>query len=267
MLAAAQEHIRTFSVHGAEVSFATLGPPADQAPLQVVWAHGWGQDHRFFVDVARGLDGLGAHTLLDLPGFGRSPPPPGIWGTEDYADAIADWLKTLPRRPRVWVGHSFGCRVGLQLAARHPDAVDGLFLVAAAGLPRTRSAPERLHLALRVAVFKLLKSLSRLGLDAPALRQRLGSADYRNAGPMRPIFVKVVREDLSEVARAVRCPVTLVYGALDTETPPEIGERLAALIPGAQLVLLPRLDHYSILTAGSHQLQYQLRQFAGRLAP
>jgi pimeloyl-ACP methyl ester carboxylesterase len=65
----------------------------------------------------------------------------------------------------------------------------------------------------------------------------------------------------------VRCPVQLVYGALDNETPSEIGERLAKLIPDANLVVLPRFDHYTVLTAGAHQVQHQLEQFANRLNP
>jgi len=257
----------TFVSHGAATSYATLGPTLDRARLHLVWAHGWGQDHRFLLGVARALEGLGAHTLLDFPGFGQSPPPPAAWGTADYADAVADWLATLPRRRRIWIGHSFGCRVGLQLAARHPDALDGLVLVAAAGLPRTRSLVARTRIAAKVGLFKLLKPLSRAGIEVPALRNRLGSEDYRRAGPMRPVLVKVVREDLSDVARAVRCPVLLLHGELDTETPPEIGERLAALIEGAQLHVLPRLDHYTILTAGSHQVAYQLQNFIARTAP
>jgi pimeloyl-ACP methyl ester carboxylesterase len=270
MMLAAADHtqgMRSVGVRDATIHYLALGAPLEDAPRHFMWAHGWGQDHRFFLPVAQPVEALGAHALLDFPGFGRSPPPPGPWGTADYADAAADWLATLPRRPRIWIGHSFGCRVGLQLAARHPEAVNGLFLVAAAGLKRRRPPLERLKIAARVRLFKALKAVSRLGIDVPGLRNRLGSADYRNAGAMRPILVKVINEDLSDVARAVRCPVVLVYGALDTETPPEIGERLAALIPGAQLHVLPRLDHYTILTEGSHQLQYQLRQFLGRVAP
>lgn len=269
MLAAASqtEAMRSVAVRDATIRYLPLGAPLESAARQLVWAHGWGQDHRFFLPVAQPVEALGAHLVLDFPGFGRSPPPPAAWGTADYADAAADWLATLPRPPRIWVGHSFGCRVGLQLAARHPEAIDGLFLVAAAGLKRVRPPLEQLKIAARIRLFKALKAISRLGIDIPALKDRLGSADYRNAGPMRPILVKVIGEDLSDVARAVRCPAVLIFGALDTETPPEIGERLAALIPGAQLQVLPRLDHYTILTEGSHQLQYQLRQFVGRVAP
>jgi pimeloyl-ACP methyl ester carboxylesterase len=259
--------METVAVRGASIAYASIGAKLADAPLHFIWAHGWGQDHRAFMPLASSLERSGAHTLVDFPGFGASPPPPGEWGTADYADAMAEWLGTLPRARRVWIGHSFGCRVGLQLAARHPAAVDGLFLIAAAGLPRSRTLLQQLKLKSKVAAFKSLRTLSRLGIDTGALKDRFGSADYRSAGPMRGTFVKVVREDLSETARQVRCPVQLVYGALDEETPAEIGERLATLIPNAGISVLPRLDHYSILAAGSHQVQHQLQRFVSRISP
>ncbi|HET8657208.1 MAG TPA: alpha/beta fold hydrolase [Longimicrobiaceae bacterium] len=48
---------------------------------------------------------------------------------------------------------------------------------------------------------------------------------------------------LEEAARATPCPVLLVYGARDRLVPPEQGERLAALIPRAELLLLPGETH------------------------
>jgi pimeloyl-ACP methyl ester carboxylesterase len=259
--------MQSFSNHNAVTFYLPLGAPIESAPLHLVWAHGWGQDHRALVLLARGLEAMGAHTLIDFPGFGSSPAPPCHWGTADYADSVAAWLDTLAPQRRIWIGYSFGGRVGIQLAARRPDLIDGLFLISAAGLPRSRTLLQEAKFAVKVALFKSLKGVGRLGLDLGSIRSKLGSADYRTAGPLRPILVKVVGEDLSQVARQVRCPVKLLYGARDTETPPELGRRLAALIPGADFSELPRLDHYTILSTGGHQLQHQIQQFIGRISP
>lgn len=234
-------------------------------PVQIVWAHGWGQDHRAMQALADSGESGASHILLDFPGFGASPRPPADWGTADYADATAALLATLPRRRRIWVGHSFGCRVGLQLAARHPEAVDGMLLLAAAGLPRRRTPLAALRVRLRIGLYKLLRALP-LG-DKDRLRERFGSADYRAAGAMRGVLTRVVNEDLSEAARAVQCPVRLVYGRNDSETPPEIGERLAGLIPGAECVVVDGLDHYSILGEGRHQVAFQVRRLLDALEP
>ena len=89
----------------------------------------------------------------------------------------------------------------------------------------------------------------------------MGSADYRSAGPLRPILSRVVSENLSEVASAVRCPTLLLYGSDDTETPPEIGERFNRLIPGSEFSVLQGLGHLDILTRGQHQIALRIRKF------
>jgi len=255
-------------VTAAPFAFQEIGLPADSRTPRFVWAHGWGQSRRALAPLAEALSGQGTHLLLDFPGFGESPPPPCAWDTADYADASAALLAARPPAAKtIWVGHSFGCRVGLQIAARHPESVSGLFLIAGAGLPRQRGLAERVRLGARVRTFKALKRAAPvLGLDVETLRQRFGSKDYASAGEMRAVLARVVSEDLSDVARQVACPVHLVYGDHDTETPPEIGARLSRLIPRAELTILPRHDHHSVLAGGKHQVLKRLRDFVGTIA-
>jgi pimeloyl-ACP methyl ester carboxylesterase len=250
-----------FDSGGASFRTACIGAAGDAAAVQFIWGHGWGQDHRALLGLARQLESRGAHVLLDFPGFGASPPPPSGWGTEDYADAIAAWLEGQPPARRIWIGHSFGCRVGIQLAARHPGLLSGLVLIAAAGLRRRRSLAQRIALRARVSAYKTLRRLAALGLKVDRWRDRLGSSDYRAAGVMRPVLVNVIREDLSEVAAKIRCPTLLLCGTEDREAPPEISRRLEKLIPGAQLGLLEGFDHYTILTTGRHQAVFRISQF------
>ncbi|HWB48841.1 MAG TPA: alpha/beta fold hydrolase [Stellaceae bacterium] len=231
-------------------------PPRDGAEL--IWAHGWGHSHDALAPLAMAMRSRADSWLVDLPGFGASPPPPGAWGTEDYADAMAAWIATLPAGPRVWIGHSFGCRVGVQLAARHPDAVQALFLCAAAGLPPHRSPMTRLQRLPRRLAFRALRAVTPEGPARDRLRERFGSSDYRKAGAMRPVLVKAVSEDLSEAARRIRVPVVLVHGDRDSESPREIAERFHALIPGAQLHVLRGFDHWNILGDGRHQVTHLL---------
>lgn len=228
-----------------------------------VWAHGWGQNRYAMANLAQSLTSFGGHVLIDFPGFGDSPAPSEPWGTAEYADFSARLLKMGEAAgPTVWLGHSFGGRVGIQLAARHPETVDKLVLIASAGLQRQRSMLEQTRVQSKIYTFKTLKYLAPvLGLDVDMLRNCFGSADYRNAGDLREILAKVVREDLTDVARQISCPVLLIYGGEDTETPPEIGERLAELIPNADLNVLDTQDHYSLLGDGRHQVAKRVRDF------
>lgn len=247
----------------AQVSHETLGTFDVPEKWRFVWAHGWGQNRHAMANIAQSLTSLGGHVLIDFPGFGDAPPPTEPWGTAEYADFSARLLKAgQAAGPTVWLGHSFGGRVGIQLAARHPDVIDKLVLIASAGLQRQRSMLEQTRVQSKIYTFKTLKHLAPvLGLDVDKLRNRFGSADYRNAGAMREILAKVVREDLTDMARQISCPVLLIYGGKDTETPPEIGERLAELIPNANLNILETQDHYSLLGDGRHQVAKRIRDF------
>ena len=249
---------------GATFAVTEIGTPKP-AGLRLIFGHGWGQSGTAFEPVADILKPFGSCSLIDFPGFGQSPAPPETWGTGDYADAVAEWLRACHPAPVVWIGHSFGGRVGIQLAARHPELLSGMVLIAAAGLQRRRTVLERFRIKTRVAAFKIAKRFVREGPELDRLRQRFGSADYRNAGALRPIFLRVVREDLTAEAKRVSCPTLLIYGTADTETPPEIGERLHALIPGSELALIDGFTHLSILTDGRHQVAMKIRRFLEHL--
>jgi pimeloyl-ACP methyl ester carboxylesterase len=243
---------------GTEFAAYRLAGSAPAGAATLIWGHGWGHSHAALLPLAEAMQRMAASWLVDFPGFGESPPPPGAWGTEDYADAMAEWIEGMPAGKRIWVGHSFGCRVGLQLAARHPEAVSGLFLIAAAGLPPQRSLAARMRRVPQRMAFRALRALTPEGPARDRLRERYGSSDYRNAGAMRPVLVKAANEDLSDVARAVRCPVVLVHGDNDRESPPDIATRFQALIPGSRLHLLRGFDHWTILTDGRHQVTHLL---------
>jgi len=128
----------TVPIRGAEMAVTRLDG-SDGAAHSLVWAHGWGQSGQAFLGLAQSFSRMYPSSVVDFPGFGRSKPPPGTWGTADYADAIAEWLRSLSPQSLIWIGHSFGCRVGLQIAARHPGLLRGMILIAAAGLPRQRN--------------------------------------------------------------------------------------------------------------------------------
>lgn len=249
--------MQRFHSSGVDFCYHASG---DGTPV-VIWAHGWGQSYAAFLPLIQPFASRARHISLDLPGFGQSPPPPENWGTEDYADAIAAWIKEQQFGPVLWVGHSFGCRVGIQLAARHPECIQAMVLIAGAGLKRKRSPAKSLYFKVRIKLFKIARRVVPEGAFKQKLMARFGSADYKNAGPMKTIFIRVVNEDLSETAQSVQCPVRLIYGSQDNETPPEFGERYSQLINRSELFLLEGQDHYSVLGDGRHPVIKILSDF------
>ncbi len=245
------------------MAYDLTGAQTEDKPV-IIWAHGWGQSHASFKPLIQSLESRGRHVALDLPGFGQSPAPDEDWGTQDYANYIAAFIKANNWNSVIWVGHSFGCRVGLQMAAHNPHLIKGLCLIAGAGLKRKRPIHKRLYFFLRIRLFKLLRHFLPEGRIKSKIMAAFGSSDYKSAGAMRKIFVRVVNEDLTPQAMAVTCPTALVYGTKDNETPPEFGERFSKMIKGARLHLLDEQDHYSVLQDGRHPVIKILNDFIGK---
>jgi pimeloyl-ACP methyl ester carboxylesterase len=207
----------------------------------VVALHGWRRNHADFDAVLAGLDAVAP----DLPGFGATPPPPAAWASADYATAVLPLCGEGP--PVVLVGHSFGGKVAVTLAAAHPERVAALVLTGAPVLRAADQPRPRASVAHRMA-----RGLHRAGLisDArmEARRRNAGSDDYRAAeGVMRDVLVRSIAEmDDGTYRRALgtlRCPVELVWGERDTAAPPAVAHESAALIADATVTVLPGIGH------------------------
>lgn len=234
-----------------------FGVASGSGRATVLALHGWGRSSEDFAATLSGLDAV----ALDLPGFGATPPPPEVWGAAGYAEAVAGVLSELGT-PVVVVGHSFGGRVAVHLAAGRPEAVAGLVLTGAPLVRRPGAVAAPPALAYRVG-----RALHRRGLfpesRMDALRRRYGSRDYLAAtGTMRGVHVKVVNETYEEQLAAIACPVELVWGDDDNEVPLAVAEAARSQLARATLTVVAGAGHLTPLTAPD-----ALRDAIARLRP
>lgn len=225
--------------------------------IPVVFAHGWGRDHTDFVPAAELLGDAAPIVLLDLPGFGQSKRPEGDWTTQDYAVAVRAFLKDELGITRfIWVGHSFGGRIGLRLAAMADSPLEHLHIVGGAGLKLPKPLMAQIRDKWRGWQFKKQKADAKTDAELIALEKQFGSADYVNSRDLglRDIFIRTVEEDQTKELRKINCATTLLYGGKDTETPPALGKALHQGIAKSTYVECPEFDHISILSRGRHQL-------------
>lgn len=228
-----------------------------------VWfGHGWGRDHNSFNEVVEALRGTAECVLLDFPGAGgKGERPAAAWGIDDYAGAVSELVGKEPE-PVIWVGHSFGGRVGIALGSKFPANIAGMVLISAAGIPRQRNPLQRWRGKFRQAIFKFRRSRASGDDELRELEKQYGSPDYVQSGAdgVRDIFLKIISEDQSDRLPQIRVPVKLLYGANDRDTPPEMGKRMNALIPNSELTLLENLDHSQILWRGRHIIALQIKE-------
>ncbi len=194
----------------------------------LVFLHGWGGDIRSFGGAMTRLS-FGGRTCaaIDFPYFGGSDQPPPDWSLRDYTVITEKAIDKLGLTDIILIGHSFGGRVAIDMAAR-TGRVKKLVLADAAGL-RPRRGLRR-----RIAAMRFRRDKAK-GRDT----RKYYSADYLALPEsMRGVFSRIVAEDLSDRLPLISCPTLIVWGKEDTETPPYMAKRLKKGISDSRIVWL-----------------------------
>ncbi len=213
----------------------------------VVLLHGWGGEANSFRPVFDWLSRFYQVYALDLPGFGLSEIPPTAWDASDYAKFLSAFFHKLNINKAHLIGHSYGGRISIVMAAEEPEKIDKLILVDSAGIipPRTTKYYIRISLA---KIGRLMRYCGTLGNRlANNITQKVGSKDYREAGPMRATMVKSVNQNLRPLLPKIQASTLLIWGENDTDTPVSFGRIMEKEIPDAGLVILKDAGHFSYL--------------------
>ncbi len=213
---------------------------------QIIFVHGAGLDRtswRFQTDFFAGS------VAVDLPGHGSSdlPAPKDIAG---HAEWLGSELRRMTAETVCLVGHSMGSLVVLETAARNPDLVDHLVLIATATrMPVNRdllaSANDRNPEAAATIMKWSLSGPSGIGQPKPWVDE-LAAAFTITAGNgvLARDFAAVDSYRASlDAARKVRCPTLVLLGEKDRMTKPQAAQELVAAIADARVVVLPGAGH------------------------
>jgi pimeloyl-ACP methyl ester carboxylesterase len=206
------------------------GPELETTPIVLV--HGLSSS-RTLKPLIKALGSRRPVYAPDLPGFGMSDQPIHPLDVPGLADALRRWLLDHRLSPAIVVGVSFGCEVAVDLAARHPASVDRLALIGPALDPDARS-PARLAM--------------RWVRNAPRSSPRLAPTvvhDLIDAGPWRTVRTlrRAIDDPMEEKLPDVSAPTLVVRPERDRMVPAGWTERVAELIPDAELVTLPKAGH------------------------
>lgn len=106
----------------------------------VVFLHGWRLSKKTWAKVCRDLSRAGYRAIaIDLPGFGQSQLE-RAYNLDDYGEAVAEILKKMGIKKYTLVGHSFGAKVALQLAASNSNVQNLVLCSANFNLPSSKKS-------------------------------------------------------------------------------------------------------------------------------
>ena len=243
-----------FQVKNNEVFASTGGRPFDKKKPTIIFLHGSGFDHTVWMLQTRYFAFHGYSVLaLDIPGHGLSLGD-SLTSIEDMADWLNDVIEALDIKVVSLVGHSQGCLISLEYAARHPMKIKSLSLMGASGsMPvnplliqlaknndskvvdlmmdwchgpaghfGTHSIPGLNHIHIGSALMQKKSLQNTLALDLQACN------NYVNG---------------FESAKKLSLPVLIILGDQDKMCPVKVGKKLAAVIKNSQTHIIKNCGH------------------------
>lgn len=222
------------NIKGLSIYYKILG---EGKPLLIL--HGWGSKSDRWQTTAKLLSGRGFQVIIpDLPGFGQSDDPNGIWDFDNYSNFVNDFINSLELRKLSLLGHSFGGSIAIKYTTEHPEKIDKLYLVGAAAI-REKSLKKKI-------VYIIAKTFGFLSF-VPFLKKifyRIIKTDYPHAqGIMRKVYLKVINKDLSSLLDNVSIPTVIIWGEKDPVTPLRHAYLINSKIKDSKLEIVPKIGH------------------------
>lgn len=226
---------------------------------RVVFLHGLGATHRYWLQEPTVTVPASRVTFIDLLGFGDSPKP---WFRHNI-DRHLERLHVIigPERDQTLVGHSLGAALALAYAARYPDRVGKLVLLSLpcfaggeqAAYRWLRQTPEGwlfTNVALMTATCIITRRV--IGSLVPYLRPDLPREIARDVvrhswmASTTSLWDVIYRRDFRKDADALPdgLPVICLHGERDMTIPSYGVCALAAGRRNWRVVTLPDVDHH-----------------------
>jgi pimeloyl-ACP methyl ester carboxylesterase len=237
------------------------------APL--LFVHGFGTEaainwHEQLVSFASEYDVIAP----DMPGFGASERLAETNCIALQVRCVRALIDDLGIERVALVGHSMGGWISLAFAAAHPERVERLVVVDAAGV---RFEPDMsLERALLPETLDDVRLLIRANFRTPlripafVLRDLLRVAQ-RDVAPRTALLQRLVYGDehIDDHLPRIAVPSLVVWGRHDPLTPLALGERIASSIAGSELVIFDDAAH-SPNVERPERFNFLLREFLGR---
>lgn len=214
----------------------------------LIFLHGWGSNSPLWFSSTTELSEKGYELyFFDLPGFGKSQVPKQAFSLDDYAGVVTKMIEKLTIIKPIVIGHSFGGKIAVRIAAKKTIPLTGLILVDPSGLPHTSLVTKaKIHLASTLKPFFSLPILKDMKNSVLKLS---GSDDYVATPQLRETFIRIIREHVKYELSTITAPTLIVWGEKDTNeyTPLSDAEVFKKSIPGSCLTIIKKAGHYCFL--------------------
>ena len=229
---------------------STGGMDIDKKKSTILLIHGSGLTHIVWSLHEQFYASQGFNVLsIDLPGHGNSEGP-SLKSVEEISDWVKSLMNVLDIKKLIIIGHSQGCLVGIDFAARYPNLINCLVLVAGSyKMPVNQDLIDYAEEGDEKAVLLMMK----WGYE--------GSKAFIGGNPVKKIInsSREIREVLAvdlnacnnykggkESLEKINCPTLCIFGDLDKMVPLEVGNKMSSMIKNSEKKVINNCGHMII---------------------
>jgi pimeloyl-ACP methyl ester carboxylesterase len=196
---------------------------------------------------------------LDLPGHGLTETPPDYHASTDgFVDIVHRFAEKMNAPRFTLAGNSMGGGVAWNYALAHPEQLDALVLVDAAGWPERGDNPPLIFALINNPALKpIIRDLDTKPMIQGGLQKSFGDPAFADAAMVeryyelsrapghRAILLNIERSGPATPERMaqIHVPTLVLHGEKDNLIPVSSGRRFAETIPGAEIVTFANIGH------------------------
>ena len=239
----------------------------DKEKPTILLMHGSGLTHIVWSFHEQFYSTQGFNVLsVDLPGHGNSEGP-SLKSIEEISDWIKSLMKKLNIEKIIIIGHSQGALVGIDFAARYPELILSLVLVAGSyKMPVNQDLIDYAESGDEKAIILMMK----WGYE--------GSKAFIGGNPVKKIInsSREIREILAvdlnacnnykdgkESLKKISCPTLCIFGDLDKMVPLEVGNKMASMINKSETKIINNCGHM-IIFEKAFEMRNLVKEFLTR---
>ena len=243
-------------IDGAEIYYIDMG---DRSAPAIVLIHGFPFSHEMWNPQIEFLKSHFRVIAYDIRGHGKSDVGDGQYSLELFVDDLIALLDHLQLEKVVLCGLSMGGYIALRAIERNPERFRALILCDTTSDADSNEAKLR-----RAASIKTVKRAGVVPYAQEFLKAVLTPQDVQNkldlvravlsmiesnssVGICGTLLALAGRTETTPSLPKIQVPTLILVGKQDKITPPELSEKMHALIPNSKLQILPNAAHLSNL--------------------
>lgn len=203
----------------------------------ILIVHGWGGDINSLQELSHNLSAQFTVYNLEIPGHGELTEMSSPMNLSEYTMYIKQFIDQYNLSPVIYIGHSFGGKVGLDLAINHPQDLKKLVLINSSGIKPNNTFKKSFWKLVSIITKPLHLLPGSKHMRTLFYRGIIKEQDYTKiSGNLKLTFQNIINEHIDPVdIKKITKPTLILWAEEDRYTPIWMGRMLKDIINSSEI--------------------------------